>query len=337
VPEPYATRRLGRAGLDLTVAGFGGSQIGNLFSPVSDAVAGEVLDSAWRGGVRYFDTAPGYGNGLSETRLGEAMRGWPRDEFVVSTKVGYTLSPGQPEPDEMWVDPAPNRVTVDYSYDGTLRQLESSLARLDTDRVEIALIHDLELVEFAAGDGTLLDVAMRGAYRALVELRDQGVVSAIGIGVNEVDVCLAAAEQGDFDCFLLAGRYTLLEQGALDGLFPLCERRGIGVLLGGVFNSGILARGNRGDARYRYEPPADEVTSRVGAIERLCEQFDVPLGAAAVQFSLAHPAVASAVLGARGPEQQLRNLEFVRCEIPAELWTSLTDHGLIRADAPIPA
>jgi D-threo-aldose 1-dehydrogenase len=244
MPEATHLRRLGRIDLELTPAGLGGAPLGNLGSVMPDEQAADLVASAWEDGVRYFDTAPAYGNGLSELRFGQALEGRPRDAFVLSTKVGCTLTPGEPEPGP-WVDPAPYRMTFDYSYDGALRQLESSLERLRTDRVEIVYIHDVDVAHHDAAQPQRFAEAMSGSYRALVELREQGVVRAIGVGVNEADVCTAAAEAGDFDCFLLAGRYTLLEQGAIADLLPLCEERDIAVVMGGVFNSGILATGAR--------------------------------------------------------------------------------------------
>lgn len=334
-PDVLQTRRFGRVDLEVTAGGLGCAPLGNLFSAMDDGEVTGLIDGAWEDGVRYFDTAPAYGNGLSELRVGQALQGRPRDEVVLSTKVGVGLTPGEPEPGP-WVQPASNRSHYDYSYDGALRQLESSLERLQTDRVEIVFIHDVDVAHHGPDQPARFDEAMKGSYRALLELREQGVVKAIGVGVNEADVCVAAAEQGDFDCFLLAGRYTLLEQQPLDDLLPLCEGRGMAVVLGGVFNSGILASGARDGARYNYEPAPPEILARVEAIEAVCGRFGVPLGAAAAQFPLAHPAVASVVLGARRREQQAANSAFLTAPIPAELWSTLVTEGLLRADAPVP-
>ena len=329
------TRRFGRVDLEVTSAGLGCAPLGNLFAAVDESDVAALLGGAWEDGVRYFDTAPAYGYGLSEMRLGERLQDWLRDEVVVSTKVGVSLTPGEPEPGP-WVQPAQNRTHYDYSYDGALRQLESSLTRLQTDRVEVVFIHDVDVAHHGGDQPARFAEAMAGSYRALMELRDQGVIKAIGVGVNEADVCLAAAQQGDFDCFLLAGRYTLLEQDPLDDLLPLCQARDIAIVMGGVFNSGILATGPRPGARYNYAPASAEVLARVEAIEAVCRRFEVPLGAAAAQFPLGHSAVASVVLGARRRDQQAANYAFMTTAIPDELWTALAAEGVVRADAPMP-
>jgi D-threo-aldose 1-dehydrogenase len=330
------TRLLGRVDLEVTSAGLGGGPLGNAFAAIREGDAAELLAAAWEDGIRFFDTAPAYGNGLSEMRIGGQLQSWPRDEVVVSTKVGCELTPGEPESD-FWIDAARNRMHFDYSYDGTLRQLESSLERLRTDRIDVVFIHDVDVGHHGEDQPARFAEAMAGAYRALLELREQGVIKAIGVGVNETEVCVAAAEHGDFDCFLIAGRYTLLEQGALDDLMPICESRGIGLVMGGVFNSGILAKGARDGARYNYRPAQPEVLSRVQAIEAVCRRFDVPLGAAAAQFALGHPVVSSVLLGARHREQQAANHAFMTKAIPDELWTALVSEGLVRADAPLPS
>jgi D-threo-aldose 1-dehydrogenase len=330
------TRRLGRVGLEVTALGMGGGPLANLFTAVTEDEAAQLLTGAWEDGVRLFDTAPAYGNGLSELRLGKQVPSWPREDLVLSTKVGVGLIPGEPEPGP-WIQPADNRAHFDYSYDGALRQLESSLQRLHTDHVEIVFIHDVDVVHHGADQPARFAEAMDGAYRALLEMREQGVIRAIGVGVNETEVCVAAAEQGDFDCFLLAGRYTLLEQGALDDLLPLCEARDIAILMGGVFNSGILATGAREGARYNYMPAEPDVLARVARIEAVCARFDVPLGAAAAQFPLGHPVVSSILLGARRPEQQTANLAFMTTPVPDELWAALVAEALVRSDAPLPS
>jgi|KBSSwiStaDraftv2_1062776.scaffolds.fasta_scaffold229971_2 D-threo-aldose 1-dehydrogenase len=336
MPEATRLRRLGRIDLELTPAGLGGAPLGNLGSVMPDEQAEDLVAAAWEDGVRYFDTAPAYGNGLSELRFGQALEGRPRDAFVLSTKVGCGLTPGEPEPGP-WVDPAPYRMSFDYSYDGALRQLESSLERLRTDRVEIVYIHDVDVAHHGAAQPQRFAEAMSGSYRALAELREQGVVRAIGVGVNEAEVCMAAAEAGDFDCFLLAGRYTLLEQGAIADLLPLCEERDIAIVMGGVFNSGILATGAREGARYNYAPASPEILARVARIEGICARFGVPLGAAAAQFPLGHPSITSVVLGARRRQQQAVNHTFMTHPIPDSLWAALKADGALPASVPVPS
>lgn len=336
MPEGTRLRRLGRVDLELTPVGLGGAPLGNLGAAMPDEQAADLVASAWEDGVRYFDTAPAYGNGLSELRFGRALEARPRDAFVLSTKVGCSLTPGEPEPGP-WIDPAPYRMTFDYSYDGALRQLEASLERLRTDHVEIVYIHDVDVAHHGASQPQRFAEAMNGSYRALAELREQGVVRAIGVGVNEADVCMAAAQAGDFDCFLLAGRYTLLEQGAIADLLPLCSERNIAVVMGGVFNSGILATGAREGAQYNYSAAGPEILARVARIEGICERFGVPLGAAAAQFPLGHPAITSVVLGARRRRQQAANQRFMTHPIPDALWSALKADGLLAASVPVPS
>lgn len=225
----------------------------------------------------------------------------------------------------------------DYSYDGVMRQVEESLHRLCTDRSDIRLIHDCDKQTHGAdAQPAMFQEAMTGAYPALAQLRAEGVVRAIGVGVNEAEVCLAALQQADLDCILLAGRYTLLEQQPLDDLLPLCNERGVAVILGGVFNSGILAKGGVRGAQYNYEPAEDGVLARVAGLEQVCARHEVPLGAAAVQFAAAHPGVANVCLGARTVEQQEMNGSFFTYRIPPEFWVELKSSGLIRAGAPTP-
>ena len=244
--DPAGKRKFGRVDLDVTVMGYGAAPIGNIFRPVAEEEAAAMIHAAWQAGVRYYDTAPMYGHGLSEARLGAALRWYPRDEYVVSTKVGRLLSPAPRTEIDFapWVDGLPFRIRFDYSYDGAMRSIEDSLQRLGLERIDIAFIHDCDV--FTHGPqhqpGRFRE-AMDGAWRALDRLRSEGVLKAIGVGVNEWQVCHEALQQRDLDCFLLAGRYTLLEQEALDEFLPLCEERGAAVVLGGGYNSGILATG----------------------------------------------------------------------------------------------
>ncbi len=237
--------------------------------------------------------------------------------------------------DPMWVNTPPMRVVYDYSYDGTLRSIEDSMQRMLTDRIDIALIHDCDRYGHGDGQPAVFEQAMSQAARALLDLRDQGVLGAVGIGVNEADVCVAAAERADFDVFLLAGRYSLLEQDPLDDLLPLCTQRNISLLLGGVYNSGILATGAVRGARHNYEGAEGDVVARVAAIEKLCIAHDVALAAVALQFALGHPAVASVVLGASSVDQQATNVAAAEVVIPDALWEALRENNFLRADAPI--
>jgi D-threo-aldose 1-dehydrogenase len=322
----------------LARVGFGGAPLGNLFRPIPEAVAVDTIRTAYDAGLRYFDTAPLYGRGISERRIGAALRDRPRDSFRLSTKVGRLLRPVERRSGEedAYKNLPPFEVEFDYSEAGALRSLEASLERLGLDRVDTLFIHDIDRWTHGDAQPERFGQAMAGAYRALRRLRDQGTVSAIGVGVNEWEVCQQAAEAGDFDAFLLAGRYTLLEQEALASFLPLCERRGLSVVIGGPFNSGILATGAVEGATYDYKPAPPEIAARVARIEAVCRRHGVPLAAAALQFPLAHPAVRSVIPGARSADEVRQNLALLRVPIPAALWDDLRAAGLLRADAPTP-
>lgn len=321
----------------LAGVGFGGAPLGNLFAPIPEADAVGTVTTAYDAGIRYFDTAPLYGRGLSERRIGRALRSRPRESFRISTKVGRLLRPTEGRPtDDGYVDVPALEVEYDYSEDGALRSLEASLERLGLDRVDMLFIHDIDRWTHGSAQPDRFRQAMTGAYRALRRLRDQGVVSAIGVGVNEWEVCQQAAEARDFDGFLLAGRYTLLEQEALRSFLPLCERRGLFVVIGGPFNSGILATGAVADARYNYQPAPPEILARVARIEAVCRRHEVPVAAAALQFPLAHPAVQSVIPGARSADEVRQNLALLRVRIPPGLWKDLSAAGLLHPDAPTP-
>lgn len=336
--QPSTKTRLGRVDLDVTRFAFGTSPVGNLFQATDEATSDAMFQRAWDQGVRLFDTAPMYGHGLAELRTGHSLRWKDRDELVISTKVGRVLKakPRAQIDFSPWCNAAPNEMTFDYSYDGTLRAFEDSLQRLALERIDICFIHDIDVFTRGAEQPQVFKQAMDGAWRALSRLRDEGVVKAIGVGVNEWQVCHEALKQRDLDCFLLAGRYTLLEQDSLDAFLPLCEERGAAVLIGGGFNSGILATGATADARYNYAPAPAHILERVRAIEDVCQEYGVPLPAAAMQFVVAHPAIASFVAGTRSLEQLDKNLEWFACPIPAEFWQTLKRKGLLREDAPTP-
>jgi D-threo-aldose 1-dehydrogenase len=339
VKSPATNRTFGRAGFEVTVAGYGGSQVGNLSRALDDETAHALLLDGWTRGIRVYDTAPLYGHGLSEHRMGRALLHRPREEYVLSTKVGRRLFPAERGsfPSGPWVDPAPFRAEFDYSYDGVMRQVEDSLQRLCMDRIDILLIHDIDVRNHGPeGQPVRFREAMTGAYPALKKLRDEGVVRAIGVGVNEAEVCVAALREADLDCILLAGRYTLLEQDPLDDLLPLCTERRVAVILGGVFNSGVLAKGVAEGVRYNYAPAQPEILDTVGRLEAICARYRVPLSAAAVQFVAAHPAVANVCLGARTIAQQEANQASFVHLIPDAFWAELKQERLIRSDAPTP-
>ncbi|MEM6888907.1 MAG: aldo/keto reductase [Pseudomonadota bacterium] len=332
--------RLGNGGVMLTELGFGTAPLGNLYRAISDEDARAILDAAWAGGVRYFDTAPLYGLGLSETRLNSFLRGKPRDEYVLSSKVGRLILPCAPEYRSgvgKWFE-VPQRLEVfDYSYDGIMRSFEHSFNRLGVDRIDVLYVHDLCVFTHGSKDGSDLRIeeffAGRG-YDAMVSLRDQGLVKAIGGGINEWEVCQTLAVRGDFDIFLLAGRYTLLEQEALDSFLPLCEARGIGIVTGGPYNSGILATGAKPGAYYNYDTAPQHILDRVNAIEAVCRDHGVRMVDAAFQFPLLHPTHLSVIPGGQGVAEMDANLVAAMAEIPAELWAALKEQGLMREDAP---
>lgn len=332
-------RKFGRTDIEVTTFGFGTAPLGNIFNEIDEATAAAMFDRAWDAGVRFFDTAPMYGHGLAELRTGHALRWKERDDFVLASKVGRLLRPARRDTIYFapWKNAAPFTMHFDYSYDGTMRAFEDSLQRLGLERMEMCFIHDIDV--FTRGDAQpeVFEQAMDGAWRALERLRSEKVVKAIGVGVNEWQVCHEALKRRDFDCFLLAGRYTLLEQEALDAFLPLCEERGAAVIVGGGFNSGILATGAKEGAKYNYAPAPREILEKVAKIEAVCAEHGVPLAAAALQFVVAHPAVPSFMAGTRTVEQLDQNLAWFSHPIPGEFWADLKRKGLLREDAPVPA
>jgi D-threo-aldose 1-dehydrogenase len=326
------SRRLRAATPPLTELSLGCSQLGNLDHAIDDDTARATVDAAWDEGVRYFDTAPHYGLGLSERRLGAALATRPRADYVLSTKVGRLLDPlaavrGQDT--EGFAVAATHRRVWDFSRDGVRRSVEESLQRLGLDRVDIAYLHDPD---------EHLEQVLAGGYPALEELRDEGVVAAIGAGMNQAPMLAELARNTDVDLVMLAGRYTLLEQGALDDLLPVCERRGIGVVAAAVFNSGVLAhRDPPEDATYDYARAPADVLDRARRIADTCERHGTTLPEAAIAFPLGHPAVVSVCVGARSPDQVRRNARLLAAEIPQDLWDELREQGLLRPEAPVPS
>ena len=330
----FATRRIGRTGLAVTELGLGCATLGGSRIEVAREAAEAIVRAAWAAGVRYVDTAPFYGVGQAERAVGDALRDRPREEWVLSTKVGRLL---RPNPTGIHADgrrhPLPFDPVYDYSYDGIRRSFEDSLQRLGLARIDILYVHDIGAYQHGDAHAALMRTLREGGYRALDELRRAGTVRAIGIGVNEREVLLEALEWGEWDAFLLAGRYTLLEQAPLDDLLPKCLERGTSIVVGGPLNSGILA--GRDTWNYRSAPP--EIVARVAAIRAVCERHGVPLAAAALQFPLAHPAVAAIIPGPRNVAEFGANLGLLRHPIPGALWQDLRRAGLLHPDAPTPA
>ncbi|RDU99280.1 aldo/keto reductase [Trinickia dinghuensis] len=343
-------RRIGRTSLEVTALGLGCAGLGGLYRDVGEIDARATIDAAWEAGVRLFDTAPFYGYTKSEHYVGAALRERERDAYVLSTKAGRIMRPDRGEharaPRDGWARPLPYAPVYDYTYDGILRSFDDSLQRLGVARIDILLVHDIGTVTHGERNAHYWRQLSEGGFRALDTLRTSGAVRAVGLGVNEEAAVLDAMREFDIDCALLAGRYTLLEQRTLDTLLPECERRGVSILVGGAFNSGILARGVRhlraapdehsSALKFNYgEAPAD-VVERVARIEAVCEAHDVALPSAALRFPYAHGAVASVLTGACSADELKRNVEAFTARIPAALWKALRAEGLLDARAPAP-
>jgi len=331
------TTRAGRA-LPFTAIGFGGASLGVPASSQSDADGAELVETAWDLGVRYYDTAPFYGFGLAERRLGAALQGRPRGDYVLSTKVGRLLHPDA----DAWAgamdgDPAAWPFDYDYSYDGIMRSFEGSLKRLGLDRVDALYVHDVCGKVHggrAASEARIQELMTTGGWRAVDELRSSGAVSAIGVGVNEWEPCARMLELADPDLFLLAGRYTLLEQEPLNALFPACEKRGVGIVVGGALNAGSLV----GGPLYDYAPAPKAIKDRVAAIDAVCRAHGTPIVAAALKFIAAHPVVKAILTGAANPAELRQNVgAFEGPAPPAALWAELKTERLLHLDAPVPA
>ena len=331
----WNTRQVGRTTLRVTEIGLGTATMGGRRIPVSHDEGVAMVRAAWAAGVRYFDTAPFYGAGAAEHRVGDGIRDENRDDWALSTKVGRLLRPhrGPGKGADQGFSPMYFDVIYDYSYDGIMRSVEDSYQRLGLSKIDILYAHDLGVYQHGAEAAAHHMKSFReSGYRAMDELRRTGVCKAIGLGVNEKEVILEVMEFGDFDAFLLAGRYTLLEQGPLDDLLPLCEKRGASIVIGGPLNSGILA----GRDTWNYDTAPPEIVERVKRIQAVCDSHDVPLPAAALQFPLAHPVVAAVIPGPRTAAEFEQNVPLFTRPIPSSLWSDLKSAGLLRQDAPVP-
>ncbi len=324
-----------------TRLGFGTAPLCNMYRNIPEQEALDTVEAAWQQGIRYFDAAPMYGAGLAEIRLGTALQQHRRDDYVLSTKVGRLILDEREDTTQrdlgekggLFEHGLPNKIVYDYTADGTLRAIEASLARLKTDRLDIVWIHDPARDFHGEGWRDVFGIAMNGAAKALTRLREEGVISAWGLGVNRVEPCEMALQQADPDGFLIAGRYTLLDHAdALRTLMPASTARGLGIVVGGPYNSGILA----GGTHYEYQLATPEILARVDALRAVCAEFNVDIRAAALQFSLAHPAVAAVIPGASQPSRIAENLALVDAEIPAAFWQALRTRELVAVDAPLP-
>lgn len=325
---------LGRTGLKVTRVGFGCAPIGNLHAEVAEADAQDAIAAAFEAGVRFIDAAPFYGYGLAEERAGRALATWRREDFVLSTKVGRLIRQGRRSGAEVfdgdksfYLANEAMHTELDYSYDGVMRSLEDSLRRWNVDRIDILHIHDPD---------DHFEAAVNGAYKALDRLRSDGTIMAVSAGMNQWQMLGRFMDHGRFDCFLLAGRYSLLDQSSLPEFLPKCLAQGVSVIVGGVFNSGLLANPQRG-ATYDYTPASEALLARALSIKAVCERHGVPLKAAALQFPLAHPAVAAILTGVRTRAEWAENHAGLGLDIPAALWAELKQEGLLARDAPVPA
>jgi D-threo-aldose 1-dehydrogenase len=330
--------------LAFSVIGLGTAPLGDLYTKLDEKNSIATIEQGYASGVRVFDSSPHYGNGLAESRMGSGLRRVPRDQIVVSTKIGRIMDPfGRKAPTRKdVVSPGfaggfPHAPRFDYSYDGAMRSVEHSLLRTGLDRLDIVLIHDCDVWTHGVEDSKKhFKTAMDGAYLALDKLRHEKVVKAIGFGINEVDTCVKFAKAGDFDVAMMAGRYTLLVQTGLEEFLPLARNKNMGVMLAGVFNSGILATGAVPGATFDYTVAPDQIVAKVKKIEEICKAHKTTIRQAALQFSMAHPAVASIVLGAVTPKEVKENVQDASVKVPANLWTDLKSAGLLADDAPTP-
>lgn len=325
------TNKLGTTNTTVTSFGVGTTGIAGMFAAVSRAESMNLLETAWKMGVRHFDTAPFYGFGQAERRLGDFLRSKPKEEYTLSTKVGRLLKPDYAavQRQRFYYTNMPFALDHDYSYDGAMRSLEDSLQRLGLSQIDVALIHDIDILAHGDNQPAIFKQAMEGAYKALEQLRNEGVVKAIGIGVNEWEVCEKALDYGDFDCFLLAGRLSLLDQSAVPTLLPKCMEQNVSLIIGGVFNSGILANPFIENPYYNYQTAPSAIIEKAKAIAEVCQSFGVPIGAAALQYPLRHATVANVISGVRSVREVKEIEEWMNWEISEDLWVKVERDGLV--------
>jgi D-threo-aldose 1-dehydrogenase len=326
-------RRIGKTSLEVTEYGFGGASLGNLYHAVTREDAMATLEAAWGAGMRYFDTAPHYGFGLSERRFGDYLRDKPRKDYVLSTKVGRLLQPVPEDqvPDLGFVDPLPFKEQYDYSYDGIMRSVEASYARLGLNRIDILYVHDIGVYTHGVELTKLhLGQLLGGGVKALEELKSSGVISAYGLGVNEVEICLEVMRRAPLDCILLAGRYSLLDRSAEAELIPLCRQTRTSLVIGGVFNSGILATGARPGANFDYGEASPDILSKVAAMEKIAAEGSYPLAAAAMRFPLDEPCVATVLIGTAKASSVKRNMDLLTTRVPIGEYEKYRRHTTVQ-------
>ena len=329
---------LGKTNIEVSAIGFGGAPIGDLFDKLDEQVCYDTLKISHKSNINFFDTSPFYGHGLSEHRIGNYLKSINRNDFVLCTKVGRYLIPDKPERIYRGVFKGGLNFSpiFDYSYDGVMRSFEQSLFRLGLSQIDICLIHDVDRFNHGDDVDKFFKIAMDGAYKALRKLKDQELIKAIGIGVNEAEMCTKFAESGDFDCMVMAGRYTLLEQGAIDSFFPIAEKQNIGIILAGVFNSGILVKGVNENSTYDYGKIPEKIKKRYFEIDKICQEFNIPIAAAALQFCNANDLISTMIIGMDRPIHVQQNLDFLNFKIEKEFWEKLKKNNLIDERSPTP-
>ncbi len=337
----FPKRKIGKTSLETTILGFGAAPLGNLYRPVENNLAKETLEAAIGAGIGYFDTAPYYGFGLSERRIGDVLRNLQENEYVLSSKVGRLLTPirgySGVKGRHGYCSPMPFEPVYDYSYDAIMRSYEDSLQRLGLAKIDILLVHDIGTMTHGEENDLHFKTFIESGYKALDELRSSGEIAAIGLGVNESEICEQAMEHGSFDCFLLAGRYSLLEQDAMNSMLPKCEKHGASIIMGGIYNSGILATGTKTrKPSYNYKRAPRVVIKKVRKIEEVCKAHNVPLPAAALQFPLAHKLTCCVIPGISSPKRVEQSIDLYKHEIPTDFWKELKEQKLLREDAPTP-
>lgn len=340
--KKFDTRQLGKTSLNVSTLGFGAASMGNLYRAVADEEAQATLQAAIELGMKLFDTSPRYGAGLSERRVGDALRSLPKNQYVLSTKVGRILKPDvKADINKLrhgFLTPMPFDAHYDYTYDGIIRSFEDSQQRLGLAEIDILLVHDIGAYTHGDNDKRYFEQFESSGYKALEELRKHGSIKAVGLGVNEVEICERAMNIGQFDCFLLAGRYSLLEQSPIHQFFPKCEKHGASIILGGPYNSGILATGVHSNniPHYDYEPAPKHIIDRVAKIELVCDEYQVNLAAAALQFPLGHSSVASVIPGLGSAKRVETTIKLFSEQIPNDFWQTLKDENLLDQAAPLP-
>ena len=332
-------RQLGNTNIHLTSLGFGAAPIGDLFENLEERNCYNILENAYNSNLNLFDTSPFYGNGLSEHRTGNFLKSIDEESYYLSTKVGRYLTPEKNKNIDRggWAGGLNFKLNVDYSYDGVMRSFEQSLIRLAVSKIDICLIHDVDKFTFGGEVDQYFNLAMKGAYKAIQKLKDEKVIKAIGVGLNDSDMCAKFANEGNFDCMIIAGRYSLLDhKSALDDFFPIVEKNKIGIILAGVFNSGILAKGIGGDATYFYDQIPNHIREKYKKISEVCNKYNVPVPAAALQFSYANKLISSMLLGMDRIEQIKQNISYLNHLIPNDFWNELVNKKIIDDRCPTP-